>query len=270
MRTDRIWQRLYRMPAPNKRGKMREPGKADFMSTREPELEWLDGDVPHATGFGDTYFSKAGGLEETRHVFIGGNRLPERLPGRTGFTIAEFGFGTGLNFLTTLDMMATVEKAPDLTFLSFELYPLSADQLDRALAAFPALSGYFDELLRAWAPVPGWNRMQIAGADLLLGIGDARKMISDLVVETGSKPIGRTAIPAVDAWYLDGFSPAKNPELWDQDLLAKAADLTAPAGTFATYTAAGWVRRNLQAAGFTVEKKPGFAGKREMIVGRKI
>ncbi|WP_336623422.1 tRNA (5-methylaminomethyl-2-thiouridine)(34)-methyltransferase MnmD [Roseibium sp. MMSF_3412] len=257
------------MPAPNKRGKMREPGKADFMAKREPELEWLDGDVPHATGFGDTYFSKAGGLEETRHVFIGGNRLPERLPGRTGFTIAEFGFGTGLNFLTTLDMMATVEKAPDLTFLSFELYPLSADQLERALAAFPALSGYFDELLRAWAPVPGWNRMQIAGADLLLGIGDAREMISDLVVETGSKTIGRTAIPAVDAWYLDGFSPAKNPELWAPDLLAKAAELTAPAGTFATYTAAGWVRRNLQAAGFTVEKKPGFAGKREMIVGWK-
>lgn len=239
------------------------------MSELAPELEWLEDDVPRARSFGDTYFSKAGGLEETRHVFIGGNRLRERLPGRTGVTIAELGFGTGLNFLTTLDMLAALENTPDLMFVSFELYPLSADQLERALAAFPALSGHCEELLHAWAPVPGWNRMKIAGADLLLGIGDARDLISDLVAGSRQEATGRLVIPAVDAWYLDGFSPARNPELWDPDLLAKAAGLTAPDGTLATYTAAGWVRRNLQAAGFRIEKKPGFAGKREMIVGQK-
>lgn len=244
-------------------------GKTDMKPNGAPELEWLDGDVPRAPGFGDTYFSKAGGLEETRHVFIGGNRLPERLPGRERFTIAELGFGTGLNFLTTLEMVAALETAPKLVFLSFEFYPLSADQLERALAAFPALSAMSDELLRAWAPAPGWNRMTIAGAELLLGVGDAREMITDLVLEDGPEAGGGIVIPPVDAWYLDGFSPAKNPELWDPDLLAKAADLTAPGGTLATYTAAGWVRRNLQAAGFGIEKKPGFAGKREMIVGRK-
>lgn len=244
-------------------------GKTDMKSNGAPELEWLDGDVPRAPGFGDTYFSKAGGLEETRHVFIGGNRLPERLPGRERFTIAELGFGTGLNFLTTLEMVAALETAPKLVFLSFELYPLSADQLERALAAFPALSAMSDELLRAWAPAPGWNRMSIAGSELLLGVGDAREMITDLVLEDGPEAGGGIVIPPVEAWYLDGFSPAKNPELWDPDLLAKAADLTAPGGTLATYTAAGWVRRNLQAAGFGIEKKPGFAGKREMIVGRK-
>lgn len=239
------------------------------MSKEAPELEWLEGDVPRAPGFGDTYFSKAGGLEETRHVFIGGNRLSDRLPGRKSFTIAEFGFGTGLNFLTTLHMMATLEDSPDLMFLSFELYPLSANQLERALAAFPELSGLADALIGSWAPVPGWNRMKIAGAELVLGVGDARQLISDLALGGGPEAGGRTVIPAVDAWYLDGFSPAKNPQLWDPDLLAKAAVLTAPDGTLATYTAAGWVRRNLQAAGFTIEKQPGFAGKREMIVGRK-
>jgi len=244
-------------------------GKADFMSKGAPELEWLEGDVPHAPGFGDTYFSKAGGLEETRHVFIDGNRLLERLPGRPSFTVAELGFGTGLNFLTTLDMIAALEEAPNLTFLSFELYPLSAYQLERALAAFPALTGLSDQLLRAWSPAPGWNRMTVAGAELLLGIGDARVMISDLVEGSGTLAGGRTVIPAVDAWYLDGFSPAKNPELWDADLLKRAADLTAADGTLATYTAAGWVRRNLQSAGFSVEKKQGFAGKREMVVGRR-
>lgn len=246
-----------------------ENGKMDMKPASAPELEWLDGDVPRAPGFGDTYFSKAGGLEETRHVFIGGNRLPERLPGRERFTIAELGFGTGLNLLTTLDMIAALEKAPKLVFLSFELYPLSADQLERALAAFPVLSAMSDELLRAWAPAPGWNRMTIAGAELLLGVGDARELISDLVVEGGPERDGGTVIPQVDAWYLDGFSPAKNPELWDPDLMSKAAELTGPGGTLATYTAAGWVRRNLEAAGFTIEKKPGFAGKREMVVGRK-
>ena len=239
------------------------------MSQREPELDWLDGDVPRAAGFGDTYFSKAGGLEETRHVFIGGNRLPERLSSTDSFKIAEFGFGTGLNFLTTLDLIAAQANAPDLLFVSFELHPLSAAQLERALLAFPALAALSEQLLRTWAPEPGWNRMKIAGADLLLGIGDAREMISDLVLRDGEGARSGTAIPAIDAWFLDGFSPAKNPELWEQDLLARAAELTAPDGTLATYTAAGWVRRNLQAAGFTIEKKPGFAGKREMIVGRK-
>jgi len=253
----------------NQFGRNAGTGKADFMSTVAPELEWLEGDVPHAPDFGDTYFSKAGGLEETRHVFIDGNRLLERLPGRRAFTIAELGFGTGLNFLTTLDMIATLEEAPNLTFLSFELYPLSLSQLERALTAFPVLSGLSEELFRAWSPAPGWNRMTIAGADLLLGIGDARDMMSDLVVGTGPKTNDHTVIPAVDAWYLDGFSPAKNPELWDLDLLARVSELTATDGTLATYTAAGWVRRNLQAAGFKIEKKPGFAGKREMIVGQK-
>ncbi|WP_269583119.1 tRNA (5-methylaminomethyl-2-thiouridine)(34)-methyltransferase MnmD [Roseibium sp. Sym1] len=239
------------------------------MSTNAPDLEWLDGDVPRAEGFGDTYFSRAGGLAETRHVFLAGNRLPERFVDRRQFVIAEFGFGTGLNFLTTLDALQRIENPPELTFVSFELYPMTADQLVRALGAFPDLQDLAVELVGSWAPRPGWNRLEVAGATLRLGIGDARELIGDLAASAGGRSANGPSIAPVDAWFLDGFSPARNPELWDADLLTAAASLTAADGTLATYTAAGWVRRNLQAAGFDIEKVPGFAGKREMVIGRK-
>lgn len=230
-----------------------------------PDLEWLDGDVPRAERFDDTYFSKAGGLAETRHVFLAGNGLPNRFEGCARFTIAELGFGTGLNFLTTLKSLETVETPPGLTFVSFELYPLTGEQLARALGAFPELADQAKALLDVWDPKEGWNLLPVYGADLVLGIGDARALISELGSSEGGGPV----IRAVDAWFLDGFSPARNPELWDPDLLKAVAELTASDGTLATYTAAGWVRRNLQAAGFEIEKTEGFAGKREMVVGRK-
>ncbi|WP_299472141.1 tRNA (5-methylaminomethyl-2-thiouridine)(34)-methyltransferase MnmD [uncultured Roseibium sp.] len=239
------------------------------MVTRAPQLEWLEGDVPKATGFQDTYFSKAGGLEETRHVFLAGNGLPERLQGRENFTVAEFGFGTGLNFLTTLAALGEIKSPPELSFVSFELFPLALSQLKRALNAFPELNAYSEELLSVWQPEPGWNEIAVGSAKLVLGVGDARELISDLSSTQGEKACAPQDPIAVDAWYLDGFSPARNPELWDEGLLKAAADLTVIGGTIATYTAAGWVRRNLQAAGFQIEKKPGFAGKREMVVGLK-
>jgi tRNA U34 5-methylaminomethyl-2-thiouridine-forming methyltransferase MnmC len=239
------------------------------MSTNAPELEWLEGDVPRAEEFGDTYFSRAGGLAETRHVFLAGNRLPERFGDRRHFVIAEFGFGTGLNFLTVLDALRRIESPPELTFVSFELYPMTADQLTRALGAFPELGSLAEDLVGAWSPQPGWNRLEVAGATLHLGIGDARSLISDLAASARGRGAKGPSIAPVDAWFLDGFSPARNPELWDVDLLTAAADLTDAGGTLATYTAAGWVRRNLQAAGFDIEKVPGFAGKREMVIGRK-
>ncbi len=233
-----------------------------------PELEWLQDGVPRAAAFGDTYFSRAGGLAETRHVFLAGNGLPERWADRESFTIAEFGFGTGLSFLTTLAALHQVAETdqgctvPRLTFLSFELYPMTREQLARALAAFPELEQTAAQLLEKWAPGPGWNELEIGGHQLILGIGDAREMILDLERSVQE-------VQPVDAWFLDGFSPSKNPELWQPELLASAFAITASGGTLATYTAAGWVRRNLQAAGFTIEKRKGFAGKREMVVGWK-
>jgi tRNA U34 5-methylaminomethyl-2-thiouridine-forming methyltransferase MnmC len=236
--------------------------KRDREMVAHPDIDWLDDEVPKATFFEDTYFSRAGGLAETRHVFLAGNDLPERWKGRDRFTIAELGFGTGLNFLTTLTALHETAEAPRLTFVSFELYPMSADQLARALSAFSVLEREAGMLVDQWSPSPGWSKLSFDRADLWLGIGDARQIIGEMGGE--GAPTG-----PVDAWFLDGFSPAKNPELWDAELLKTAGAITAESGTFATYTAAGWVRRNLQSAGFTVEKRKGFAGKREMIVGRK-
>lgn len=243
--------------------------ETEAMSIKPPDLEWLEGGVPRAQDFDDTYFSKAGGRAETRHVFLGGNRLPGRVAGRDSFTVAEFGFGTGLNFLTTLEALRDLVPAPRLTFVSFELHPMTREQLKRALAAFPELDSLAEALLKVWAPQAGWNRYELAGAQLLVGVGDARDLIGDLAMDAARPSPEKIVIDPVDAWYLDGFSPARNPELWEAGLLRSAADLTAPDGTLATYTAAGWVRRNLQAAGFAVEKTRGFAGKREMVVGRK-
>jgi len=236
-----------------------------------PVLEWLDGEVPRSTSFDDTYFSRDGGLSETRHVFLAGNGLPERWAGRETFTIAEFGFGTGLNFLATLAALKEIAEPPNLTYVSFELHPMTRDQLARAHSVFPELAVEVSDLIGQWDPQPGWSKFSVQGVQLWLGIGDARDLISDVAerregLEEGFLP-GRPT--EIDAWYLDGFSPSKNPALWEAGLLSKAHKLTAEGGTFATYTSAGWVRRNLEAAGFSLEKRKGFGGKREMVVGWK-
>lgn len=205
-------------------------------------LDWRDG-VPVSRRFDDPYFSLSGGLAETRHVFLDGNDLPARL--RPGFHVAETGFGTGLNLLA----LAAVATVP-VRFTSFEAFPLSSDDLARAHAAFPALAPLAGELQAAW-PAP---RFRVGLVDVTLVPGDAR--------DTLPRWTGQA-----DAWFLDGFSPAKNPELWSAPLLAQVARHTAPGGSFATYTAAGHVRRALAQAGFAVRRCPGFAGKRHMSRG---
>ena len=209
-----------------------------------PQLEWRAGGVPVATRFDDPYFSLNGGLAETRHVFLAGNDLPERLC--AGFHVAELGFGTGLNALA----LAQIAQVP-VRMTSFEAFPMSLGQLERAHAAFPELAPLAASLRAQW----GSGRVRLGQVVLDLVIGDARD-----------------TLPAWDgaaaAWFLDGFSPARNPELWSDGLMAEVARHTDPGGSFATYTAAGHVRRALAAAGFTVERRPGFAGKRHMSVGR--
>ena len=211
------------------------------------ELDWRDGIVPVSRRFDDPYFSLADGLAETRHVFLAGNGLPGRL--RDGFQIAELGFGTGLNLLAT--MIAAGDVA--LHYTSFEAYPLAAADVERALAAFPEALAVAGEFLRLWAS--GSRRFSLGRIEVEVIIGDAR--------ETLPAWAGRA-----DAWYLDGFSPAKNPELWSDELMAEVARHSAPGGTFASYTAAGHVRRALAAAGFVVERLPGHGRKRHMTAGR--
>jgi tRNA U34 5-methylaminomethyl-2-thiouridine-forming methyltransferase MnmC len=213
-----------------------------------PEVQWRDGLVPVATRFDDSYFSVAGGLSETRHVFLAGNHLPTRFA--PSFHIAELGFGTGLNLIAALIAWRASGTPGPLTYTSFEAFPLSLPDTARALAAFPEARACAEPLFAQWPA----GRIETADLDATIIIGDAR--------DTLPQWQGRA-----DAWFLDGFSPAKNPELWSPDLMAAVARHTAAGGTCATYTAAGHVRASLTAAGFTVTRQPGFGTKRHMTTG---
>ncbi len=222
------------------------------MQDQRSDIEWRDGSVPVSKRFDDPYYSLEDGLEETRHVFLKGNDLPRRF--RDGFHIAELGFGTGLNFLTALSEWRASGAKGSLWFTSFEAYPLSMAEMDRALSAFPGLREDAADLVEACAAKK--RNIDFGGtAHLEIVHGDARQTVASW---NGN----------ADAWFLDGFSPAKNPELWEPDLLAEVARHTRPGGTMATYTAAGHVRRALEAGGFDVERRPGFGRKRHMTVGR--
>jgi len=213
------------------------------------DILWRAGGVPVSARFDDPYFSLDGGLDETRHVFLAGNALPARF--RPGFRIAETGFGTGLNLLAAWQAWRAGKVPGPLTYTAFEAFPLNPDDMARALSAFPQVA----DLARAL--VSGFDGARFTASDL------------DLTVIPGD---ARATLPAwdgvADAWFLDGFAPARNPELWEPALMAAVAVRTAPGGTFATYTAAGPVRAALAAAGFTVERRPGFGRKRHMTIGR--
>ena len=219
----------------------------------QPTLDWQD-QIPISRQFDDPYFSLAGGLDETRHVFLQGNRLPDRLT--DGFHIAELGFGTGLNLLATALMWQSLGAPGTLHFTSFEAYPMAPEDMARALTAFPEVAQLTAPLLPQWAnpTAPGHREITLPNLTATIITADAT-----------------TALPAwqgrANAWFLDGFSPAKNPALWSPEILAQVAHHTAPNGTFATYTAAGHVRRALTEAGFTVTRAPGYAHKRHMSVG---
>ncbi|WP_424944497.1 tRNA (5-methylaminomethyl-2-thiouridine)(34)-methyltransferase MnmD [Aliiroseovarius crassostreae] len=214
------------------------------------DLTWKDGAIPVATRFDDPYFSLENGLAETRHVFLAGNDLPARF--RPGFHVAELGFGTGLNMLATLLAWQAADAPEGVQFTSFEAYPMAVEDVARSLEAFPDARAVADPFLAAWAE--GQRVFDVHGLRVEVIEGDARDRLA-------------TWEGKADAWFLDGFSPAKNPELWGEDLMKEVARHTAPNGTFATYTAAGFVRRALDAGGFDVERVPGFGRKRHMSRG---
>ncbi|MDO6798972.1 tRNA (5-methylaminomethyl-2-thiouridine)(34)-methyltransferase MnmD [Shimia thalassica] len=222
------------------------------MSDQQANLEWRDGAVPVSTRFDDPYFSLENGLAETTYVFLDGNDLPNRFG--AGFHIAELGFGTGLNLLTTWAAWDAAGMTSPLRFTSFEGFPMSAEDMSRALESFPVLKPYAERLVEAWAKDTSLSTLE--GIEARVVVGDARETLAQQEF-------------AADAWFLDGFSPAKNPELWDADLLRQVGLHTAPNGTAATYTAAGFVRQNLQDAGFEVERIAGFGRKRHMTIARK-
>lgn len=225
------------------------------------QLNWDDQGQPLSSQFDDVYFSRASGLAESQHVFIQHNQLPERFAalqeGQT-FVIGETGFGTGLNFLCAWQCFN--QSAPSNTrlhFISVEKYPLQASDLVQALALWPQLSELREQLLQQYLAIhSGFQHIQLdhGRITLTLLIGDALEMLQQLDGQ-------------IDAWFLDGFAPSKNPEMWNEQVFAQLARLGKADTTLATFTSAGFVRRGLIAAGFSMQRVPGFGRKREMLKG---
>lgn len=222
-----------------------------------PALDWSRPGTPAAADFGDIYFSVDGGLEETEAVFLKGCGLPEGWQDRQRFTIGELGFGSGLNFLAAWRMWdATKPKDGRLHFVSIEKFPFEAAQLEQTLSAWPELKTYSAQLVQAWpGRVKGFHRLHFGDVTLTLIHDD----ISDALDELDAQ---------IDAWFLDGFSPAKNPDMWSATVMQKLAILSAPGANLGTFTVAGHVRQALTDVGFEVEKKEGFGRKRHRLEAR--
>lgn len=225
-----------------------------------PIINWSADGAPVAQTHDDVYFSAQDGLAETRTVFLKGCGLPEAWDGRNQFTVAETGFGTGLNFLALWQLWRAHRPARDaqLTFVSFEGYPLRQDDARRALGAWPELAGLADQLVAQWpGPVRGVRTLHFLedGLRLILHLGDISEMLPQSVLRA-------------DAWFLDGFSPAKNADMWGAWIYPELAARSAPHARLGTFTVAGAVRRGLSDAGFDVAKAEGHGRKRERLEGR--
>ena len=230
-------------------------------STAHASIDWDEQGQPLSAAFGDVYFSRTNGLAESRHVFIQHNQLPQRFaamqPG-SGMVVGETGFGTGLNFLACWQCF--LEHAPadsHLHFVSVEKYPLQAGDLARALQLWPELAPLSQQLCQQYLLIqPGFQHLVFADGriSLTLLIGEASEQLAALDAR-------------VDAWLLDGFAPSKNPQMWTAQLFRQLARLSHPGTTLATFTSAGFVRRGLQDAGFSMQRQPGFGRKREMLTG---
>lgn len=246
---------------------------------KNAEIHFNNLGTPVADNFNDVYFSNDDGLSESDYVFYQQNNMPYRLQNhdQTHFVIAETGFGTGLNFLNTWQQFKnhlTNRQHPNrevhnleqqnvkrLHFISFEKYPIKATELKKALQVWPTLAPLTDQLLKKYPiNLAGCHRLEFDNGQIILDLhfGDVQESIAAM-----SNP----AQGLIDAWYLDGFAPSKNPEMWQQSLFNAMVNLSRTSATFATFTAAGFVRRGLAEAGFTVQKVKGHGNKREMLTG---
>jgi tRNA 5-methylaminomethyl-2-thiouridine biosynthesis bifunctional protein len=215
--------------------------------------------VPWSKQYADVYHSADGGPEQALHVFLLGNDLPNNWRGRDRFVILETGFGTGLNFLATWAAWRADQRRPRrLHYLSLEKHPFRAEDLATLHARWPAFANLSSQLGAAWPTLtPGFHRLEFEAGRviLILLFGDAASLLPQVQAR-------------VDAFYLDGFSPARNPDLWSPEIFTQLGRKANTGATLATWSVAGSVRRGLEAAGFRTEKRPGFGHKREMLTGR--
>ncbi|MBU2294059.1 MAG: bifunctional tRNA (5-methylaminomethyl-2-thiouridine)(34)-methyltransferase MnmD/FAD-dependent 5-carboxymethylaminomethyl-2-thiouridine(34) oxidoreductase MnmC [Gammaproteobacteria bacterium] len=229
--------------------------------TQQARLEWDEQGQPLSSQFADVYFSNENALAETRYVFLANNQLPERFAALTAdqqLVIGETGFGTGLNFLCAWQLFEQHAAASArLHFVSVEKYPLHKADLQRALALWPELAPYAEQLLTQYVALhPGFQRLVFAGGRIVLTllIGNALDLLGQLDAQ-------------VDAWFLDGFAPAKNPDMWTPELFAVLARLSHASTTLGTFTSTGYVRRRLNDAGFKMKRVPGLGKKWEVLKG---
>ena len=240
--------------------------------TAPPQLQWGDDGAPFSQEFGDIYFSRDDGLAETEYVFLQQNRLAERWSAldaqQSGvFVIGETGFGTGLNFFSAWRLwQTTAPKSWRLHFISLEKFPLEHAQLQRALQQWPQFAALSAQLLAQYPPlVPGQHLLKLGDNVVLQLLFDDAVAALDGLHDSGAAELIDGF--SIDAWFLDGFAPAKNPAMWSEQLFAHIGRLSKPGTSFATFSVAGPVKRGLQDAGFNIEKLAGFGSKRQMLRG---
>lgn len=230
------------------------------MTLKPASLQWSDDGSVESPVYGDVYFQRKSGPAESHYVFIEGNALPDRFKTGRHFSVAELGFGTGLNFIQTAKLF--IETAPSdarLTFVSIEKHPILKSDLERIYGFWPEMTEISQQILDQYPPmIKGFHSLSLMNGriKLILCFGDVAEILPQLS--------GR-----FDAWYLDGFTPAKNPEMWSEDIYPHIARLTGPGSTLATFSVAGHMRRALRELGFTVEKKKGFGIKWSMTTAKK-
>ena len=240
-----------------------------MFTIQHAKIHFNEENTPVSDKFDDVYFSNQDGLSETHYVFLEGNQLWKRWVHyqEAHFVIAETGFGTGLNFFAVTTLFREFrQKYPDsplkrLYFISFEKYPLALDALQQAHLAYPQFSHLAQHLQQHWLnPIQGCYRFHFDETTLDLWFGDVAENLPQLGDYMNDK---------IDAWFLDGFAPSKNPDMWNEQLYQQMFRFTKPQGTFATFTAASAVRKGLENVGFDMTKRKGFGKKRECLSGQK-
>ena len=227
------------------------------------DVSWTDNQAPYSRRFGDIYFMPEAGLEESRHVFLSANQLGHRwhqLSSNETFTVFECGFGTGLNFLATIELWLSTATSGHLNYVAFEGFPLTVTDLTKALIPFATQLPLMNVLINNYDKALSGERVQVTeqiSLTLLLYQAD------DLI-------INKDDLMPINAVYLDGFSPAKNPEMWSIELCQWLYNHCANGASLSTFTVAGVVKRNLESAGFQINKIPGFGKKRSMLTAQKV
>ena len=236
---------------------------------KHAQLNWSDQSEPYSTMFDDIYFNNNQGHCESQYVFFDGNHLAHRWVNfkQKQFCIVETGFGSGLNFLNSAQQFINFKKnniekpLQRLHFISFEKYPLTSNDIQLSLKKLPQFSNLLESLVVQYPmPLLGCHRLFFDGGNIILDLwfGDINEQIDNL---------SNTHNGIADAWYLDGFNPSTNPDMWHLALFKKMVALSNPQATLATFTAAGFVRRALNESGFIMQKRKGYGKKREMLVG---